>query len=93
MAPGGDPVGQVRDDLRRRGVQRAQVERHRVGEVQRRAPGERVQRVAQRGLQRAVELDHVRVRDPRREVLGEHAEAAADLEHDVVGRAGPRRAR
>ena len=45
----------------------------------------RVERVAQRGLERAVELDHVHVAHPRGEVLAEHAEAAADLEHDVVG--------
>ena len=53
----------------------------------------RVERVAQRGLERAVELDDVDVRDALGEVLGEHAEAAADLEHDVVRRRAPRRAR
>ncbi len=79
-----DAVGQVGDDLRRRRRQRAQVELHRVGEVQRDV-GERVDGVAQRRLERAVELDDVDVRDARREVLREHAEAAADLEHDVVG--------
>ena len=61
-----------------------EVEPHRVGEVQRDVV-ERVDRVAQRGLERAVELDDVDVRDARREVLRQHAEAAADLEHDVVG--------
>ena len=44
----------------------------------------RVDRVAQRRLQPAVELDDVDVRGALGEVLGEHAEAAADLEHDVV---------
>ena len=36
-------------------------------------------------LERAVELDGVDVRDPLGEVVGEDAEARADLEHDVVG--------
>ena len=44
----------------------------------------RVQRVAERGLEAAVELDDVDVPRAFGEVLGEHAEAAADLEHDVV---------
>ncbi len=44
-----------------------------------------VERVAQRRLEPAVELDHVDVRGPLGEVLGQHAEPAADLEHDVVG--------
>src|SRR3712207_7193892 len=44
----------------------------------------RVERVAQRGLERAVELDDVNVRAPLGEVLGQHAEPAADLEGDVV---------
>ena len=38
----------------------------------------------QRGLEAAVELDDVHVRGAFGEVLAEHAEAAADLEHDVV---------
>ncbi len=42
-----------------------------------------VERIAQRRLERAVELDHVHVRDALGQVLGQHAEAAADLEHDV----------
>ena len=32
------------------------------------------------------DLDHVHVRGPLRKVLGQHAEAAADLEHYVVRR-------
>ena len=44
-------------------------------------PGERV---AQRRLERAVDLDDVHERRSGGEVLGEHAQAAADLEHDVV---------
>ena len=44
------------------------------------------------GLEPAVELDDVDVAGALGEVLGEHAEAAADLEHDVVG-AELRRAR
>src|SRR2546423_4087584 len=45
----------------------------------------RIERVAQRGLERAVELDYVHVRDPGGEVLGEDAEPAADLQDDVLG--------
>ena len=63
-----------------------EVELDRVGEVQRRVRV-RVERVAQRELQAAVELDHVNVRDALGQVLAQHAEAAADLEHDVLGRA------
>jgi hypothetical protein len=44
----------------------------------------RLERVAQRGLQLAVELHDMDVRDPGREVLAQHPEAAADLEHDVL---------
>ena len=44
----------------------------------------RIQRIAQRGLEAAVELDDVDVRDALREVLGQHAEPAAHLEHDVA---------
>ena len=46
----------------------------------------RVERVAQRRLEPAVDLDHVHVRGALGEVLGQHAEPAADLEHDVLGR-------
>ena len=49
-------------------------------------------RVAERIAQTLVDLDHVYVRDALCEVLGEHPEAAADLEHHIVlaelGRAG-----
>ena len=44
-----------------------------------------VERVAERRLERPVDLDDVHVRDPLREVLRQHAEPAADLEHHVVG--------
>src|SRR5215218_4471818 len=43
----------------------------------------RVERVAQRRLQRAIELDDVHVRAAGGEVLAQHAQTAADLEHDV----------
>ena len=43
-----------------------------------------LERLAQRRLQRAVDLDDVDVARQRGEVLGQHAEAAADLEHDVL---------
>src|SRR5204862_1184896 len=45
----------------------------------------RVGRVAQRGLEPRIDLDDVDMRGVLREVLGEHAEAAPDLEHHVVG--------
>ena len=61
----GDAVGQVGDDLGRRRVERREVELDRVGEVQRRVRV-RVERVAQRRLEPAVELDDVDVRDARR---------------------------
>ena len=44
----------------------------------------RVERVAQRRLEPAVELHDVDVLRALGEVLREHAEAAADLEHDVA---------
>src|SRR5688500_376294 len=44
----------------------------------------RVGGVAQRGLEPAVALDDVDVAGALGEVLGEHAEAAADLEHHIV---------
>ncbi len=58
-----DAVGQVGDDLGRRRVERGEVELDRVAEVQR-GVRVRVERVAQRRLQAAVDLDHVHV--PRR---------------------------
>src|SRR5207249_608589 len=78
-----DAVGQVGDDLGRRRVECAQVQAHGVGEVQRRV-GERVESVAQGGLERTVDLYDMDMRGTRSEVLGEHAEAAADLEHHVL---------
>ena len=73
------------------GIERREVELDGVGEVQRRVRVG-VERVAQRGLERAVELDDVHVRDALREVLAEHAEAAADLEHHVAGSSSAARA-
>ena len=45
----------------------------------------RVERVAQGRLEPAVELDHVHVRGALGEVLRQHAEPAADLQHHVAG--------
>ena len=45
---------------------------------------ERRERLAERLLERAVDLHHVQVRDPRGEELRQHAQPAAHLEHDVV---------
>ena len=74
------------------GVEGAEVEVERVGDVQRRVRMGR-ERVLERGHERAVELDDVDVGGVRGQVLAEHAQAAADLEHDVVGARAPRRAR
>ena len=42
------------------------------------------ERLAERLLEPLVDLYHVHVRGARREARRQHAEAAADLEHDVV---------
>ena len=70
-----------------------QVQCQRVDQIQRDGVAERVERVAQRGLQRAIELDDMRMRDEWREVLAQDSQPAADLKHHIVGAAGPRRAR
>ena len=44
----------------------------------------RAERILERGNQRAVELDDVDVGGTRGQVLAEHAQPTADLEHDVV---------
>ncbi len=44
------------------------------------------ERLPERQLQPAVELDHVHVRHALGQVLGQHAEPAADLQHHVLGR-------
>ncbi len=64
------------------GSSRAEVERHGVGEVERDVL-ERVDRVPQGRLEPSVDLDHVDVGRAGGEVLGEDAQAAADLEHDI----------
>ena len=79
-----DAVGQVRDDLGRRRVERAEVEPDGVAEVQRRVRV-RVQGVAEGGLELAVHFDHMHVRHACGQVLRQHAEPAADLEHYVRG--------
>ena len=45
----------------------------------------RSERLAQALLQPTVDLHHVQVADLGRQALGEHAEPAADLQHDVIG--------
>ncbi len=80
----GDPVGEVRHDLRGHRLERGEVELHRVGQVEARV-AERGERVRERGLERAVDLHHVQVAHARGQVLREHAEPAADLEHHVGG--------
>ena len=77
-----DVVGQVRDQLRRRRIERGEVELERVAPVELdvRALGEcrEVRR------KRPVELDCVDVSGAVGEAAGEDAEAGPDLEHDVV---------
>ena len=84
----GDVVRQVRDELRRRRLERrgSSASASSQWSVVRGRP-------AQLGLERAVELDRVHVRDAVGEVAGEDAEAGADLEHDVVGARARRGAR
>ena len=53
----------------------------------------RADRVEQRLAQALVELHDVHVRGALGEVLGEHAQAAADLQHDVLAARAPPRAR
>ena len=79
---GRDVVRQVGDELLRRRLERAQIERERVAEVELHllASGERL---AEPRLERPVELDSVDVRDAVGEVDGQDAEPRADLEHDV----------
>ena len=47
--------------------------------------GDVLRQVAEPARERAVDLDGVHAGDPVGEVAREHAEAGADLEHDVVG--------
>ncbi len=49
-----------------------------------RGVAKRLKRTPQDDLEAAVELDHVQMGDVRRQPLGQHAGAAADLEHDVA---------
>ncbi len=67
----GHAVGQVGHHLGGRGLERAEVELHGVREVQG-GVAERIERLAQRRLQRAIDLDHVQVRDARRQVFRKH---------------------
>ena len=76
------PYGQVGDDLGRRGREGAEVEVERVGDVERRVRMGR-EGVLERGHERAVELDDMDVGRVGGQVLAQHAQAAADLEHDV----------
>ena len=69
--------------MRGRRGEAAEVKLDGVVEVERRV-GERLERLGQRWLERPVHLDHVQMLHPRREVLAQHAEAAAHLEHHVA---------
>ena len=80
---GGDAVREVGHHLRRRWAQASEVDSHRVLEVECRVV-ERLECVAQRRLERGVDLHDVDVADASGQVLGQNAEPAADLEHDVV---------
>ena len=80
---GGDVVREVRHQLRRVGRDPGEVELQGVAKpkVDVRSAG---QTRGQARLQRAVELDRVHSTNPVCEVLGEDAEARADLQHDVL---------
>ena len=85
---GGHPVGQVGHHLGRRRIERGKVELHRVGDVQTHV-AKRRQLTDQALAQPLVDLDdvHVPARPTRRrETHREHARAAADLEHHIIGR-------
>ena len=89
----GDAVGQVRDDLRRRRVaaRRGRASSRRPSARRVRRAG-RARRAARGSSARSISTTctcATRVG----EVLGQHAEAAADLEHDVARRRARRRAR
>ena len=77
-------VGEVGDDLGRGRLQARARSSRTASPKCSVAFGERVEGVAEGGLELAVDLDHVHVGDARRQVLAQHAEPAADLEHDVV---------
>jgi hypothetical protein len=74
-----DVVRQVGDELVRRRLERGEVERERVAEVEPDVVG-----LGQVRLERAVELDRVDEGDAAGEEAREDAEAGADLEDDVV---------
>src|SRR5262245_2036200 len=78
-----DVVGQVRDELRRRRLERHVVEGDRVpeDEVDVRRP---VERLLERLLERRIELDRMDLAHAVREVAGQHAGAGADLQDDVL---------
>ena len=77
-----DVVGKVRHELRRRGLEPVDVDVERVApdEVDVEALPERI---AKRGLERAVELDRMDEAGAVGEVTRENSETGADLEHDV----------
>ena len=80
----GDPVGEVGHDLGRRGLERAQVEPHRVAPAQRHVRAAR-RRPASASRSRSSISTTCTWRDALGEVLAEHAQATADLEHHVLG--------
>ena len=78
-----DVVRQVRDELRRRRLERGEVERERVAPVE--LDVRELFQLPEVRRERAVELDGVDVAHTVREVAGQDAEAGADLERDVLG--------
>ena len=81
---GCDPVRQVGHHPRGSGRQRVELERDGVLHVQGHV-GEPVDRVVQRGLEPAIDLDDMEMGHPRRQVLGQDSKSPSDLEHDVIG--------
>ena len=80
-----DVVGQVGDELRRRGLERSEVDGQRVPEHEADVRAT-VQSLAERRFEPPVELDRVHVPHPIGEERREHAEPGPDLEHDVARR-------
>src|SRR5688500_13404838 len=78
-----DVVRQVRDELRRRRLERGEVERERVAPVE--LDVRALVELPEMGGERAVELDGMDMARAVGEIAGQDAETGADLERDVPG--------
>ena len=77
-----DVVRQVRDELRRGGLERGEIEAERVAEHEIDVLAT-AKALGEMWLEPAVELDGVHARDSLGEVFGQNPQAGPDLEHDV----------